>query len=148
MISRMLKVIALTVAMSAAMVWTANADAIKTRKGLMKWNGASMGVLVMMAKGELAFDAAKAKTALESMNLVATGYESHFPAGSDMGGETTASPKIWTDMDGFKKAAAKFAADASAAVGPASADLAGLRASLGSVGSNCKGCHEAFRVKK
>ena len=66
-----------------------------------------------MAKGETAFDAAAVLTALQGLqaNEAKLDIDALFPAGSDKG-DTTASPKIWEDMAGFKAANDKYKADA------------------------------------
>jgi cytochrome c556 len=128
----------------------AHADAIADRKAAMKTkNGASMGTLVKFAKGETTpYDAAAVLAALTTIRESTKGFADLFPAGTETGGETTASPKIWEDMAGFKAAIAKFEGDVDAAIAAAPADQAALGAVLGSVGGNCKSCHEAYRIMK
>ncbi len=127
----------------------AHADAISDRKAIMKEKvGASMGVLVKTSKGEMAYDAAAVLAALTTMREATANFGDLFPAGSETGGETTAAPKIWEDMDGFKAALAKFHTDLDAAIAAAPADVAALGPVLGSVGGNCKSCHETFRIMK
>lgn len=132
----------------AATALTAAEDPIANRKGIMKNVGASMGVLGKMAKGEMEFEPTAAHLALRVMNAGSYGYGELFPAGSETGGETEASPKIWESMDDFQAKVAKFQADTAAAVATPPASKEDLGATLGSVGANCKECHEAFRIKK
>ena len=122
-------------------------DAVTTRKNAMNVSSLAMGTLVPMSKGATAFDAKVVLRALKSLNYVAVTYGDHFPEGSDQG-DTTASPKIWQDMAGFKAAGAKFAADTAAAIANPPQDVAALGAALGAVGGNCKACHDNYRVKK
>ena len=126
--------------------------AIDARKAAMKEVGGAMGALGKMAKGEMAFDAAVALASLEKMNEVSKTFADHFPAGSETGmatdgKETTASPKIWEDMDGFNAAIMKFDTDTAAAVAAAPQSVEALGPLLGSVGGNCKACHETYRIK-
>ena len=124
-----------------------HSDAISMRKNGMQIVGTSMGTLAGMAKGEAEFDAKAALAALKGMNYVANTFGDFFPEGS-ADGDTTASPKIWEDMDGFKAAIAKFESATAAGIAGAPQSQADLGALMGSIGGNCKECHEAFRVKK
>ncbi|MEZ5790550.1 MAG: cytochrome c [Nitratireductor sp.] len=127
----------------------AHADAISDRKAMMKEKvGASMGVLAKMAKGEMDYDTAAAVAAFQTMNDVTKTFGDLFPAGSETGGDTTASPKIWEDMDGFKAKLAKFGEDTAAAVAAAPADKDAFMPVFGQVAGNCKACHEMYRVQK
>ncbi len=123
-------------------------DPVSLRMNMMKNVVAAIKPLGAMAKGEAAYDQAAAVANLRVMNAAALGFASQFPAGSDTGHNTEASPKIWTDMDGFKAAAAKFIADTDAAVAANPADLDAFKAVFGKVAGNCKSCHEGYRVKK
>ncbi|MFZ1813252.1 MAG: cytochrome c [Rhizobiaceae bacterium] len=127
----------------------AHADAISDRKAVMKEKvGASMGVLAKTAKGEMDFDAAAVLAAFQTINSATEGFADLFPAGSESGGETTASPKIWEDMDGFKAALAKLRSDAAAAADAAPQDKDAFMVVFGQVAGNCKACHETYRVMK
>jgi cytochrome c556 len=125
------------------------ADPLADRKALMKSNGAAMKELTGFVKGEAAFDAAAVLAALNKLSADAQQMDpaTLWPAGSDTG-DTTSSPKVWQDAAGFQAAIDKFRADTAAAVAAAPADVDGLKAQMGAVGSNCGACHETFRVKK
>ena len=116
------------------------------REALMKQNGAAMGLLGKMAKGAVPFDAAKVKTALQTFSDVGKAFPAEFPAGSE-NDDKAASPKIWANMDDFKAKAAKLTADADAALKAPPADVAALGAALGTIGANCGGCHQAYKLK-
>lgn len=123
-------------------------DPIADRKAAMKANGAAAKVVGdMMAEGGT-YDAAKAAEALNSVAAIAKVFPDWFPAGSETGGETTASPKIWAEMDAFKAASAKMAADAEASAAAAAGGKEALGATLGAFFGNCKSCHETFRIAK
>ncbi len=135
----------------AACVLTSSAvyaDAISDRKAAMKNVGMAMGAVVKIVKGQADFDPIVASLAFATMNNAAIGITSLFPVGTETGGETTASPKIWSDMDGFSSAMAKFQADAAAAVAAKPADMGAFKAVFGKVASNCKACHEIYRIAK
>jgi cytochrome c556 len=144
-----MKKLLLAISLFALTVSAATADPIADRKALMKANGKAAGQLAAIAKGEAPFDAAAVLAALTTLNDDAQKLDvaTLFPAGSDKG-DTTASPKIWEDMAGFQAKVDKFKTDAAAALAAPPADVDGVKATLGVLGQNCGGCHEAFRVKK
>ena len=125
------------------------ADPILDRQGLMKERGKLVGGLSKIAKGEADFDAAAVLTALQALHVNAekVDVDALFPAGSDSG-DTTASPKIWEDMAGFKTTNEKYVADVKAAVAAAPADVDALKAQIDTLGSDCGTCHQTYRVKK
>ena len=135
---------------SLAGAWSANAaeDPIAARKGVVKSIGAAVKASAPMVKGEAEYDAVKAELAMRVIANGAAAAPHLFPAGSETGGDTEASPKIWEDMAGFKAKAMKFAADADAAVATAGGGLDGFKGGFMKVTENCKDCHEAFRIKK
>ncbi len=137
---------------SAAILATtslANADAIADRKAKMKEVGKNFGIIGKMVKGENPFDGKAALAAYMAIGEAGTGFGELFPEGSETGGETTASPKIWSDRDGFKAKGKAFGEDLVAAIQAGEpADLDALKASFGSVAKNCKACHEGYRIKK
>ncbi|KGF70789.1 cytochrome C556 [Hoeflea sp. BAL378] len=118
------------------------------RQEMMKKNGADVGTLAKMVKGESPFDAAAALAALTEISEVAATFGEHFPEGSETGFETEAAPAIWTDRAGFDAKVAEFKEDADAAVAAAPADLDGLKAVFGPLTQNCGSCHETYRLKK
>ena len=136
---------ALALATSAAF-----ADPIADRQALMKANGKAMGALVPITKGEKPFDAAVVLDALKTLNDDAQKLDvaALFPQGTDKGGDTEASPKIWEDMAGFQAKADEFKAAAAAALATPPQDAAALGATVGAIGKSCGGCHETFRIKK
>lgn len=134
----------LTFAVSAA-----SADPVLDRQQTMKERGKIVGELAKMVKGEQAFDAAQVDTALKALQVNAEKFDADalFPAGST-DGDTTASPKIWEDMAGFKATEDKYLADVKAAAAAAPADVDALKAQIGVIGSNCSTCHQTYRIKK
>ena len=118
------------------------------RQDMMKKVGGAMGALAGIAKGEKPYDAEVVKASLTTMSEVAKAFPDQFPAGSETGHETEASPKIWEAMDDFKARSLKFGADAEAVLASLPADQAAVGAALRTIGANCSGCHEVYRVKK
>lgn len=125
------------------------ADPILDRQALMKERGKLVGGLAKIAKGKADFDAAAVLTALQALQVNAEKFDADalFPAGSDKG-DTTASPKIWEDMAGFKAAEDKYLADVKAAAAAAPADVDALKAQVNTIGGDCGTCHQTYRVKK
>ncbi|MBZ9957522.1 MULTISPECIES: cytochrome c [unclassified Mesorhizobium] len=125
------------------------ADPILDRQALMKERGKIVGGLSKVVKGEEPFDAAAVLTALQALQANAEKFDADvlFPAGSDTG-DTTAAPKIWQDMAGFKATEDKYLADVKAAVAAAPADVESLKTQIGVIGSDCGTCHKGYRVKK
>jgi cytochrome c556 len=125
------------------------ADPIQDRQALMKERGKLAGQLSKVVKGEEDFDAAAVLTTLKALQANAEKFDAEklFPPGSDKG-DTTAAPKIWDDMAGFKAAEDKFLADTKAAVASPPADADALKAQLNTLGGDCGTCHQSYRIKK
>ncbi|MEN9894353.1 MAG: cytochrome signal peptide protein [Pseudomonadota bacterium] len=134
-----------TLVMSAG-VLAAGGHAEK-RESLMKQNGAAMGLISKMAKGEVPFDAEKVKTALQTFSDVGKAFPAEFPVGSE-NDTKTASPKIWENMDDFKAKSAKLSADAEAALAALPMDVAALGPVVGIIGGNCGACHKEYKLKE
>lgn len=136
---------AISIAASAAF---AAQDAIEKRKAFMKSVGGAAKQSGQMIKGEQPYDG---KAATANMTKLATGwadFAKQFPKGTETGGETTASPKIWTNMKDFDDKGQAMAAAAEKAVGEAAKGKDAFAAAFKAVGATCKGCHEDYRIKK
>lgn len=120
-------------------------DAIAKRKDYMKAVGAATKLSGEMIKGEKPFDAAAAKDAMTKISAGWGDFAKSFPKGTETGGETTASPKVWEDPTDFN---AKGAAMAKAAVAAASATTKEDFGEKFKAVATCKGCHDAYRIPK
>lgn len=120
----------------------------EVRQGLMKGVGQSVGALVAIAKGEKPYDGAVVTASLETISKNVKAFPDQFPAGSETGMETEASPKIWENMADFKAKAAKLGSDIDATLAQLPADQAAVGAALGVIGKNCGDCHQTYRLKK
>jgi cytochrome c556 len=118
------------------------------RQEMMKKTGGAMGALAAIAKGEKPFDAEVVKASLTTMAEVGKTLPDHFPAGSETGLETEASPKIWENMDDFKAKSAALTTAAEAQLAALPADQAGVGGVMKAVGGTCGTCHETYRLKK
>lgn len=142
-----LAVVAATLAAGMGVAIAAD-NPIESRQEMMKNVGASIGVIAKMAKGEMDFDATQANLAMRAINNAALGYTFLFPAGSETGMETEASPKIWENMAGFVEKAKALEGVTAKAIATPATNLDELKAQLGMLGGTCKACHDEFRVKK
>jgi len=126
----------------------AQQDPIAARKALMKANGDQAKAGAAMIKGEAPFDLDKARKMFATFEDAAEKMPALFPDNSKTGGDTTADPKIWENMDDFKARFAKLGADAKDAIAKVT-DLDSFKAAFGGIGKNdCGGCHEKYRIKK
>ena len=71
-----------------------------------------------------------------------------FPKGSETGDGTNAKPEIWSDSDGFAKAAARAADEvAKLVVLTKAGDADAVAVQLKAVGAACSACHNAYKAK-
>ncbi len=141
---------ALAGAFLTALVGNSMADPIADRQAIMKDMGRAVGSVAKIARGQQDFDAALVKAALETMAADAQKLDADtlFPEGSETGGDTEASPKIWEDRSGFVAIIDKYKADTAAAVAADPQDLAAFQEQFKTVTANCGTCHQNFRVKR
>lgn len=138
--------VVLGLASASSLAYSAG-NPIAERKAMMKSSGAAAGAAAAMIKGSTPFDPRVVLLAYRTMNAVALGYGSKFPAGSEGSGPSKASPKVWEDPEGFAAALAKFQADTAAAIEAPATDIDAFKAQFGQVASNCSSCHESYRIK-
>ncbi len=139
---------AIVAALGAVTLNAAGHDPVEQRIALMKANGAAAGVLGKMVQGENPFDAAAALAAITEMRDIAAGFGDLFPEGSETGPNSTANSTIWSDRAGFDAALAKYLADTQAAVDTPPQSLEELGASFGAIASNCRACHQTYRIPR
>ncbi len=144
----MLRTILLTAALAVgATAVLAQGDPIAQRRETMKGVGAATRTGTQMSKGEIPFDAAKAKEILQVYAAAADRMHNYFPETSKTGGETTAAPTIWQNQADFRKRFDDWAAEIQRASAQTN-DLESFRAAFGNVTKACGGCHETYRIKK
>jgi cytochrome c556 len=122
-------------------------EAVAKRQKLMDQNGADAKLGGQMLKGEVPFDAGKAQAIFTNMHGVAKTFGKHFPPGS-VGGKSEAAPSVWEKPAEFKAALTKFQQDTATAMAAKVTTKEAFGQQFGAVASNCKSCHEAFRIKK
>jgi len=123
-------------------------DTIAQRKALMKAVGGASKTGSQMAKGEIPFDAAKASEAMGTIVTSWAAFVKLFPKGSETGGETTASPKIWESFKDFEDKGATLVSAATTAQKAAANGADAFKAAFGDVGKNCGSCHQPYRIQK
>jgi cytochrome c556 len=121
------------------------ADPAHERHEAMEAVGGAMKALSAIAKKEAPFDAAvvKKNAATIADNLKAA--STLFVAGTG-GGSSRAKPEIWTDGAAFAKGMKDAQADAVAL--QSVTDEAAFGPALVSLGTNCKSCHDKYRLPK
>jgi cytochrome c556 len=125
-------------------------DPIAARQSLMDSMGGAAGLAAGVLKGEIEYSPALGKAAITTANAVAHVLGDYFPEGSETGHNTSASPKIWEDPEGFAaeiaelQEAAYSAMEAAGKEGPADVDA--FKAAFQPVLGMCKDCHETYRV--
>ena len=141
-------VIALTLGATLAGAAFAHEDvknpAVKARMELMGKVKDATGALGGMAKGEMAFDEAKATAARAALIKHAAAIPAAFEA-KEMDPKSTALPAIWDNWDDFVTKAGAMG-NAAEALDTSAQDWLG--AGMGGIGGSCAGCHKAYRVKK
>ena len=134
--------IAIAIAAAAIHAHTVENPAVQKRMNVMKEIKGAIGVLGGMAKGAIAFDAAAAvaaqNTLIEQSGMVAATFEAN-----ETDPKSEALPAIWENWDTFVDMAddLTFAAE-----GLDASSLDGVRGGLGNIGASCGACHKKFRM--
>ena len=134
--------IAIALTAAAIHAHTVENPAVQKRMDVMKEIKGAMGVLGGMAKGAIAFDAAAAgaaqNTLIEQSGMVAATFEAN-----ETDPKSEALPSIWENWDTFVDMAddLTFAAE-----GLEASSLDGVRSGLGNIGASCGACHKKFRM--
>lgn len=133
-------------ALLAATAVLAQSDPIGDRRTLMKGVGGATRTGTQMTKGEIAFDADKAKEILRVYADAADKGHTFFPESSRTGGGTTAAPKIWESQADFRARFDAWANDIKAAANSTNS-IETFRASFGGLTRACGTCHQAYRIQ-
>lgn len=122
--------------------------ATELRQSIFKLLGSNFGPLRAMGRGDIPVNAdlaEKAATRISQLSLMITDYFAYDTRAFDV--ETEALPVIWEEPEAFAEKASNLteaADDILAAV--ASGDMDAIQDTAGSLGQNCGGCHDDFRV--
>jgi cytochrome c556 len=127
----------------------AQQDVANQTQTVMKNTGKNAGAMGAMIKGEKPYDQATVDAGFAVIEETAKKLPTLFPAsikGLKVEGDYSSSPKIWEDKAGFDEHIASFAKAVSEAKGKIK-DLDSLKTIWPTVGKQCAGCHETYRVK-
>ena len=127
----------------------AQQDQVKVAQAQMKGNGKNAGALSAMVKGDKPYDQAAVDAAIAQFEDTVTKFPTLFPdsiKGMKAEGDYSASSKVWEDKAGFQEHVASFGKAVGDAKGKIK-DLDTLKAALPTIGKQCAGCHETYRVK-
>ena len=131
--------------MPAAAQFAKPEDAIRYRQSGMIMMATHFGRVAAMANGRVPFDAKAAPDNAELATIMSKLPYAGFVEGSDKG-NTKALPKIWTENDKFRAAAAKMQEEmAKLNVAAKTGNIDTIKAAVGPVGQACKACHDEFR---
>ena len=132
-------------ALPAAAQFAKPEDAIRYRRAAFTLMGTHFGRVAAMANGRIPFDAKAAADNAELATIVSKLPFAGFVEGSDQG-QTNALPKIWTEQDKFRAAAAKMQEEmAKLNVAAKTGNVDTIKAAVGATGGACKGCHDSYR---
>jgi cytochrome c556 len=134
-----------TLAIAGFVVTAAAAGPMEDRQATMKAVGQSMkeGAGINSPAG---FDAAKAKSLMDSVAANAKKLKGLYPAGSGADPKSAADPKIWENKADFDKRLSEMGAAATAAGKATSAET--FKPAYVALGATCKSCHDIYRKKK
>ncbi|MDQ6627065.1 MAG: cytochrome c [Pseudomonadota bacterium] len=133
------------VSLPAAAQFAKPEDAIRYRRAAFTVMSAHFGRVAAMANGKVPFDAKAVADNAEIATIMSKLPYAGFVDGSDKG-ETRAEPKIWTEMEKFRAAAAKMQEEmAKLNVVAKSGNIDSIKAAVGETGKSCKGCHDNYR---
>lgn len=120
---------------------------VKERMELMKGIAAQMKALKPMIEGGSTYEPALVAMAAGTIADHAANIEPTFPKGSNAH-PSEASPRIWTEWDGFAASAQALRTHATALQSDAEKGAGAAKTLFGEMAKTCKGCHEDYRIKK
>lgn len=130
----------------------AQQDVVNQRQTSMKENGKNLGgVLGAMAKGEKPYDQAAVDAAVAKLAENAKTMNTLFPEntkGLKADGKYSASPKIWENRADFDSHIASYTKTVNEVSTAGIKNLDALKAAVPTLGKQCSGCHETYRLKE
>lgn len=132
-------------ALSVACVAVSAGNPMDERQATMKQVGQAMKESAAI-NTPATFDAAKAKTLMDTVGGAAKKLHALYPAGSGSDPKSAADPKIWENKADFDKRLTEMGTLAAAAGKTTSAET--FKPAFAAVGATCKSCHDIYRKKK
>ena len=141
--------IALCLALATGAAAHSGAEGIvKQRMDSMDAMAKAVKVVGEMLKGTEQFDPTAISDAARSVVVHADQIPDMFPEGS-LHGPSEARAEIWSDWDRFTELTKALSSTAGQLAETAqSGDRQAIAGAFNQVGKTCRGCHEAFRIKK
>ena len=137
--------VAIAVSLPAAAQFAKPEDAIRYRRAAFTVMSTHFGRVAAMANGRVPFDAKAVADNAEIATIASKLPFAGFVPGSDLG-DTEADPKIWTETDKFRAAAAKMQDDmAKLNVVAKTGSVDAIKAAVAETGRACKACHDSYR---
>lgn len=129
--------------------------AIEVRKAVFTLIGNNFKPIGDTLQGKAQYDAAEIQKRATRVAFLADFVGEAFPEVSNTGlPDTKAKSEVWSDRAGFDKKVADFREHAATLVKVSATDLSTSKAAsdvfktaAAAVGQDCKGCHEAYKVK-
>jgi cytochrome c556 len=134
--------IAVAALLAGIIAVVAHPEHIPERQALMKRSGEQAKIGGQMIRGELPFEAARARVIFAVFGEKAEKLPGLFPEDTRRG-DTRAAAAIWDKPAEWQAAIAAFAADTRRAGDIASLDS--FKAAFQNVSRHCRSCHEVFR---
>ncbi len=145
----------MTVGSSLAFAADEPANVVKYRQNFMRANGAYIGMIAAVVKGEVNFTddiAQNAATLADQGEALSANLKQLFPEGTEKmeGLKTAALPAIWEKWSEFEQVAMRFQEESAKLAEVAQGgDMAAIGQQLGVLGKQgCGACHETFREKQ
>jgi cytochrome c556 len=128
-----------------------NEKAIEARHGEMELRAFYAGPLFGMAKGKIPYDAERAATLANNLQILMKLDKSGFwPKGSDVDSypeKTTTKKALWETYPEVAEYGKKYKTAVDELAAEAGNGVDALRSKVGALGKSCKGCHDEYRQK-
>lgn len=123
-------------------------NAVTFRQSIFQLIRSNIGPLGAMAKGQIPYDVEIMETNAERMMQLSAMLPDYMALDtSKFDLETSASQKIWSNLDDFNQKANDLYLAAIALKSVAEAkDESQYRAAIGKVGGTCKACHDSYKT--